>query len=82
MSPCDTKKFYDTEFEAQVAASKTSGFLGEDMVPYQCGRHWHITHSDPTKRRGVGRRHWRCPHCKKIEKRKNAAKHKCDNVKI
>lgn len=82
MTSCDTKKFYDTEFAATIHAAKTTGFTGEDFVPYQCGNHWHITHSDPAKRRGVGRRHWRCPKCKRIEKRKNAYKHKCDNLKL
>ena len=77
---CDIKKMYDTEFEAQVGAAKTTGFLGEEMIHYQCGTHWHIAHLDPTKRRGVGHKHWRCPKCKTIETNKNAKKHKCDKV--
>lgn len=80
MTPCDTKKFYDTEFEANVHAAKTSGFTGHEMVPYRCGTHWHITHADPKKSRGVGHRHWRCPRCKQITKRRNAYKHKCGNL--
>ncbi len=82
ITTCDTKKFYDTEFEATVFAAKTSWHSGSEFIPYKCGRHWHITHADPTKRRGVGRKYWRCPKCKRIEKNKNARNHKCDNVKI
>jgi hypothetical protein len=77
MNSCDTKKFYDTEFVAEVHAAKTTGHSGEEFIPYKCGTHWHITHADPDKRRGAGRRHWRCPNCKKIERRRNIRRHKC-----
>lgn len=75
---CQTKKFFDTEFEAVINAAKIEHKWNEEMVAYACGTHWHIAHADPLKRRGVGHNHWRCPKCKKIEKRKNAPKHKCD----
>lgn len=39
---CDAKRFYDTEFEAQRAASIASADFGVEMLHYRCGRHWHI----------------------------------------
>ena len=72
---CETKKHYDTEFEAQRAAAITEDYLKAEMVPYQCGPHWHITHKDPSKRRGYGM-YYRCPHCKQIIKRKRIEYHK------
>lgn len=77
---CETKRHFDTEFEATINAAKVTGSVGEEMVPYQCSNHWHIAHSDPQKRRGVGHNYWRCPKCKRIERRKNAKKHKCDRI--
>ena len=44
---CDAKVFYDTEFAATVVAARRSAEWGEEMTPYQCGRHWHIAHKDP-----------------------------------
>lgn len=75
---CDTKTLYDTEFEAEVAAAKVGHRRDEEFEHYQCGRHWHICHTDPTKRRGAGKKHWRCPSCKNIYRKKTAEKHKCD----
>lgn len=72
---CETKKFYDTEFEAEIAASKTEGVTGEEMIPYPCGRHFHITHKDPDKRRGFGM-YWRCPYCKQLIKRGKRKSHR------
>lgn len=77
LNPCQTKKFYDTEFEAEVYASKTEAYSGHEMIPYQCGTHWHITHADRKLRRGVGHKFWRCPKCKQVEKRESAPKHEC-----
>lgn len=73
MNICDTKVFYDTEFEATISAAKHK----EDMRIYQCGTHWHLTHADETKSRGFGggRRYTRCPHCKQIYRRSNTKVH-------
>lgn len=80
LRPCDTKQYYDTEWEAKIAAAKTEWFLGQEMVEYQCpnGPHWHITHVDHEQRRGVGHKYWRCPKCKAIVRKKNAFRHKCN----
>lgn len=75
MKSCDTKKFYDTEFEAEIAAAKFEGVTGAMMVPYKCGRHFHITHADPDQRRGYGI-YWRCPRCKQIIKRGKIKSHR------
>jgi hypothetical protein len=45
------------------------------MIPYPCGRHFHITHKDPDKRRGFGM-YYRCPHCKQIIKRGKIRTHR------
>lgn len=39
---CDAKVFYDTEFEATIAAARASYDFAAPMVPYRHGRHWHI----------------------------------------
>lgn len=49
-SPCDVKKMYDTEFEAERAASQTAAFFDSEMVPYKCGSHWHIANKNPALR--------------------------------
>lgn len=77
LNVCDTKVLYDTEFEAEIAASKATGRFDEEFLHYRCGTHWHISHSDPVMRRGAGKKHWRCPRCKWIVRRANAPKHKC-----
>jgi len=82
MDVCHTKRHFDTEFEATINAAKISYKHNEEMEAYACGNHWHITHVNPLQRRGVGHNYWRCPKCKKIEKRKKAAKHKCDIKEI
>lgn len=73
MNVCDTKVLYDTEFEATVAAAKHR----TDMIPYQCGRHWHLTHADPRKRLGHGgaKKFRRCPSCKQIYNRRDTKAH-------
>lgn len=78
ISVCRTKRYFDTEFEATINAAKIEAKWKEEMEPYACGNHWHITHSDPSKRRGVGHDYARCPHCKKIFKRAKMNKHKCE----
>lgn len=49
-NPCDAKKLYDTEFEAEIAASKMGYKWGAEMEHYRCGRHWHIANKDPSLR--------------------------------
>lgn len=39
---CDAKKFYDTEFEATIAAARASYDFGVPMIPYRHNSHWHI----------------------------------------
>lgn len=59
---CKTKKFYDTEFEADRAAAIAEYNLKQGFKSYRCvqGKHYHICHSDPQQ--------WskRCPHCKQL----------------
>lgn len=77
MNVCDTKKLFDSEFEASTVAAKMSASYGTEFETYRCGRHFHITHKNPKLRRGVGHGHWRCPKCKQIARRNKAFKHKC-----
>ena len=49
-SPCNTKVLYDTEFSADVAASKSSYLFNKEMISYRCGRHWHIATKDKNQR--------------------------------
>lgn len=50
-SPCDAKKFYDTEFEAELACARTGHRVQAEFLPYRCplGTHWHIAHKDRTQ---------------------------------
>lgn len=52
-NPCDAKKFYDTEFEATVAAAKTSSRFNTEMISYKHGRHWHIANKNKELRSRV-----------------------------
>lgn len=63
-NPCDAKKFYDTEFEATIAAAKTSHIFSAEMVPYRHNSHWHIANKDKRLRskRRTFRRTW-CEAC-------------------
>lgn len=64
VSICNTKVFYDTEFEATIAAAKHDTL----MEPYKCGTcsGYHLTHRFPAQRRGYGSRAKRCPNCKQL----------------
>lgn len=47
-NPCESKRFYDTEFEATIAAAKAGGVFGAEMEPYLCphGTHYHIANTN------------------------------------
>jgi hypothetical protein len=47
MTVCESKVFYDTEFEATIAAAHKTYEWGEEMEAYQCKNHWHIAHVNP-----------------------------------
>ncbi|MCB1712964.1 MAG: hypothetical protein KDH96_10960, partial [Candidatus Riesia sp.] len=47
------KKFYDTEFEATIAAARASHDFSAELVPYKCGKHWHIANKDKRLRSKV-----------------------------
>lgn len=74
---CDTKVLYDIRFEAEIASAKASMKYGEEFKPYRCGTHYHITHVDKSKRRGVGKKHWKCPLCGMIMKERKMDSHEC-----
>lgn len=61
-SPCDVKLYFDTEFEATIAASKVSYKYDTEMIPYRCGRHWHLANKD--KKLRSRRRGWDQMYCK------------------
>lgn len=46
VSPCESKRFYDTEFEATIACAKAEGDFKAEMTVYRCGRHWHIANKN------------------------------------
>lgn len=83
-SVCQTKAHFDIEFEAQRAAAIAEHEYGDEMMAYQCGRHWHITHVDPDKRRGAGHRFEKCEQCgelyKRFAKKGKTKKHVCLEV--
>lgn len=79
---CETKDYFDTNFEALVMAAKATSRYSEDYEPYKCRNcnGFHITHVSPLKRRGYGKKFWRCPRCKWILQQKNAGQHRCPVV--
>jgi hypothetical protein len=77
MNVCETKVRHESEFEANRAAAIAEHKWGEEMESYQCGNHWHITHTDLNQRRGTGHFYKRCPHCKSIFNLKQYQKHHC-----
>ena len=80
---CQTKRHFDSEFEAVIAASRIEEKYGEEMVPYRCWPlgHWHLTHKDRNLRRGVGKAFEKCNDCGMILKRSKMEKHKRFNCK-
>lgn len=76
---CRSKVHYDSRFEAELGALESEDKFGEEMVPYQCWPmgHWHITHKDKSKRRGLGHAFVQCDTCGKVVKRKYLVDHKC-----
>lgn len=74
---CDTKVFYDTEFQATVMAARASARWGEEMMAYKCGSHWHMAHVD-TRLRGkhIGKpKRDYCEVCQQVINPRNYAKH-------
>lgn len=82
LTTCDTKAFYDTEFEAEVAKARVEDKFNQEMMIYRCrgagvrAFHYHLSHVNKEERRGAGHNHWRCPRCKMIIKRAKQAKHR------
>lgn len=77
ITPCDTKALLDTEFEAVVFAAKKSHEYKKDFTHYQCGTHWHITHSKEEERIGYGKGYYRCRKCEAIIRK--GRKHRCES---
>lgn len=82
MIVCDTKVFYDTEFEATVAAARKTVEHGVEMEPYPCyghggvsTPHFHLTHKYINHRRGAGKGFERCPDCSEVYSHRQD--HKC-----
>lgn len=71
---CDSKVFFDTEFEAELFLAKM--VKGEDMKVYQCGLHFHITMKEKEKRRGHGANIAWCDHGKHYVPKRGFSKHK------
>lgn len=49
---CQYKTSFDTEFEADLAASRQSYRWKVEIITYKCdyGNHWHTANADPSKR--------------------------------
>lgn len=77
ISVCKSKKFYDSEWEAQQAAIRAEDRFGDELVPYQCGVHWHLTHKDRAKSRGLGHKFDRCNECGMVMKKVKLKGHRC-----
>jgi hypothetical protein len=75
-TPCDVKILYDTEFEAEIAASKATHGLGAEMIYYRCGAHWHIANKAKANRSRRRKHHqsW-CEDCQVYMKAKNYKRH-------
>lgn len=71
---CRSKRHFDTEFEATIGAAKSEGKYRQEMIPYACGPHWHVTHKEPSMR-GKHKKLYRCPHCKNIINEKKNPDH-------
>lgn len=74
MDKCKGKKLYDSEFEAEVGAAKTSSLFETEMIPYRHGRHWHISNKKKTNRGKHPKYRW-CEFCKTTVKTVNYQKH-------
>lgn len=75
-TPCDVKVMYDTEFEAERAASIAEHEFQSVMTHYRCGTHWHIANKYKkfrTKNRKVNRG-W-CVACQTYLKPQNYNRH-------
>lgn len=75
-TPCDVKVLYDTEFEAERAASIAEHEFKSEMTWYRCGRHYHIANKrkkNRSKNRKVNRS-W-CVACQTYMKPQNYARH-------
>lgn len=77
---CQTKVHFDTNFEAERAASITSHRYGDEMMAYRCQQHYHITHVDPDKRLGYGHRFKKCDDCGEVYRLDQAKRHYCEDL--
>lgn len=62
-SVCDSKKLYDTEFEAQRAAAISEHQFGEEFTYYKCNQHYHLTHADRNRRGSKRTKQLLCQNC-------------------
>jgi hypothetical protein len=74
MDRCKGKKHYDTEFEAERAASKSSFFFKSEMISYKHDKHWHIANKNKNMR-GKHPKYRECYVCDVIVKTSRWSKH-------
>lgn len=73
---CASKRFYDTEFEATIAAAHTERDVSSPMEAYKCpfGNHWHVKNTIK-ELRGRHRKFIFCDSCQPADGRANWRKH-------
>lgn len=78
-STCQTKKHFDSEYEAQRGAAIAEFDIGQEMTWYKCTPipHWHIAHKHKKHQTGYGRHSIfkRCYDCRQIVKRTEFVNH-------
>lgn len=77
LATCASKRFYDTEFEATIAAAHTERSLGNPMEPYHCphGTHWHVRNVVKELRGHQEPKYIVCESCHVVVKRTQWRKH-------